>query len=46
MDWPAHIEHLQAILKEFYPIATPNEETLIRYFRNGLHLSIQAQVDN
>ena len=46
MDWAAHMEHLQAVPKEFDPIVALNEETLICYFRNGLRPSIQAQVDN
>ena len=46
MDWTAHMEHLQAILKEFDPIAAPNEEILIHYFRDGLCPSIWARVDN
>ena len=29
LDWAAHLEHLQAVLKEFDPIAAPNKETLI-----------------
>lgn len=45
MDWAAHLEHLQSILKEFDPSAVPNEETLIRYFRDGLRPSIRAQLD-
>ena len=45
-DWAAHLEHLQAVLKEFDPIAAPDEEVLIRYFRDGLRPSIQAQMDN
>ena len=46
MDWAVYIKHLQAILKKFDSIAAPNEETRIRYFWDGLCLSIQAQVDN
>ena len=45
MDWAAHLEHLQTVLKEFDPVAAPNEEVLIRYFRDGLRPSIRAQVD-
>ncbi len=41
-----HLEYLQAILKEFDPIAAPNKETLIHYFREELCLSIRAQLDN
>ncbi len=40
------MEHLQAILKEFDPTGTSNKTTLIRYFREGLRLSIQAQLDH
>ncbi len=46
LDWAAHLEHLQAVLKEFDPSGAPNEITLIRYFREGLRLSIQAQLDH
>ena len=45
MDWAAHLEHLQAILKAFDPVAAPNKEVLIRCFREGLRPSIQAQMD-
>ena len=44
-DWAAHLEHLQAVLREFDPDATPNEETMIRYFREGLRPSVWAQLD-
>ncbi len=46
LDWAVYLEHLQTVLKEFHPIATPNKETLICYFRETLRLSIQAQLDN
>ncbi len=42
----AHLDHLQAVLKGFDPTAAPNEETSIRYFREGLRPSIRAQLDN
>ncbi len=45
LDWAAHLEHLQVVLKEFDPSDALNETTLIRYFREGLRLSIQAQLD-
>ncbi len=32
LDWVAHLEHLQAVFKEFDPTTAPNEESLIRYF--------------
>ena len=45
MDWAAHLEHLQSILREFDPTAVLNEETLIRYFRDGLRSYIRAQLN-
>ncbi len=45
LDWAAHLEHLQVVLKEFDPTSAPNETTLIRYLREGLRLSIRAQLD-
>ncbi len=46
LDWAAHLEQLQAVLKEFDPSGAPNETTLIRYFREGLCPSIRAQLDH
>ncbi len=46
LDWAAHLEHLQAVLKEFDPTGAPNETTLIRYFWVGLRPSIRAQLDH
>ena len=46
MDWAAHLEHFQAMLKKFDPVVAPNKEVLIRYFREGLRPSIQAQIDS
>ncbi len=46
LDWTAHLEHLQAVLKKFDPNGTPNKTTLKRYFREGLRPSIQAQLDH
>ena len=45
LDWTAHLEHLQAVLREFDPAAAPNEEIMIRCFREGLRPSIRAQLD-
>ena len=45
LDWAAHLEHLQAVLGEFDPVAAPNDDSLIRYFREDLRPSIQAQLD-
>ncbi len=36
LDWAAHLEHLQAVLKEFEPSDAPNKITFIRYFQEGL----------
>ena len=45
LDWAAHLEHLQAVLREFDSVAAPNDDSLIRYFREGLRPSIRAQLD-
>ena len=45
MDWAAHLEHLQTVLREFDSAAAPNKEVLICYFCDGLRPSIQAQMD-
>lgn len=36
MDWAAHLEHLQAVIKEFDPVVALNKEILIQYFQEGL----------
>ena len=46
LDWVAHLEHLQAILKEFDLTTAPNEKTLICYFQEGSCPFIRAQLDN
>ncbi len=45
LDWAIYLEHLQAVLKEFNPTGISNKTTLIRYFREGLYLSIQAHLN-
>ena len=45
LDWVAHLEHLQAVFQEFASVTAPNKDTIIRYFREGLRPSIQAQLD-
>ena len=42
LDWAAHLEHLQVVLKEFDFTAAPNEKTLVCYFHEKLNLSIQT----
>ena len=45
LDWVACLKHLQAVLREFDPAATLNEEIMIRYFREGLRPFVRAQFD-
>ena len=45
LEWAAHLEHLQTVLKEFNLTDAPNKTTLIRYFREGLHPFIWAQLN-
>ena len=45
MDWAAHLEHLQAVLRKFDFVAAPNKDTMIWYFQEGLRSSIRAQLD-
>ena len=44
-DSAVHLEHLQAVVREFDPVATLNEEIMIRYFREGLRAFIRVQLD-
>ena len=44
LDWASHLKHLQSILLEFDANGTPREPTMIRYFREGLKPSIQAEM--
>ncbi len=46
LDSSVYLEYLQAVLKEFDLIGAPNKTTLIRYFREWLRPSIQAQLDH
>ena len=45
LDWAAHLEHLQVVFREFDPSAPPTERIMIRYFLEGLKLSVRAQMD-
>ena len=45
MDWVAHLEHLQAVLRKFDSVAALNEDTMIRYFQEGLRPSIRAELN-
>ena len=44
-DLVSYFEHLQSILLEYDPIAVPMEVTIVRYFEEGLKLSIKAEID-
>ena len=44
-DWAAHLEYLQSILIEFDPGCAPEEGTMIQYFREGLRLSMQVEME-
>ena len=45
-DWALHLEHLQSILQEFDPKGALKESDLIRFFQDGLQLSIQAEMES
>ena len=42
-DWASHLQHLQSILSEFD--RTPDELTMICYFREGLKPSIKVEME-
>ena len=44
-DWAAHLEYLQSILIEFDICCGPEEDTMIRYFREGLRPSVQVEME-
>ena len=44
-DWTSHLQHFQFILAEFNPIRTPDELTMICYFREGLKPSIKVEME-
>ena len=44
-DWTAYLKYLLVVFWEFDPAATPSEEIMIRYFREGLRPSVRAQLD-
>ena len=45
-DWASYLEHLPSILQEFDPKDAPKESDLIRFFQDGLQLSIQVEIEN
>ena len=42
-DWASHLQHLQSILSEFD--RTPDKQTMICYFREGLKPSIKVEME-
>ena len=42
LDWATHLEHLQAVLREFDAVAALNEDIIIRYFWESLWPFIQV----
>ena len=44
VDWVAHLEHPQAVLREFDPGAAPNERIMFRCFLECLKPSVRAQM--
>ena len=44
-DWAAHLEYLQSILIEFDSKWTPEEGTMIWYFRGGLCPSVRVEME-
>ena len=44
-DWAVHLEYLQSILLEFDNAETLEGSYLIPFFREGLRLSIRAQIE-
>ena len=44
-DWASYLKHLKSILSEFDPIWTPNELTMICYFRKSLKPSIKVEME-
>ena len=45
LDWAAHLEHLQAVLREFDPDSAPTGRIMIRCFLEGLKPFVRAQMD-
>lgn len=44
--YSAHLQHLRSILREYDPVGTPTEGLMIRRLREGLLVSIKAQLYN
>ena len=44
-DWAAHLKYLQFILIEFNSDCALEEGTMIRYFQEGLWLSVQVKME-
>ena len=46
LEWTAHLKHLQSILLAYNPVKAQAESTMLRYFQEGLRLSILAELQN
>ena len=44
-NWTSHLKHLQSILIEFDLVAAPTEVTMVRYFEEGLKLSMKTEMN-
>ena len=44
-DWAAQLEYLQSILIEFDPECAPEENTMIKYFWEGLHSLVRVKIE-
>ena len=44
LDWAAHLKYLQSILLEYDLARAPGKPTILRYFQEGLRLSIRVEL--
>ena len=45
LDWAAYLEYLQSILLEYNPFGVSTKLIMLRYFREGLKLSVLAELE-
>ena len=45
LDWAVHLKHLYFILLEYNPVGAPIKPIMLRYFREGLKLSVLAELE-
>ena len=46
LDWAAHLKHLQSILLEYDLVGALTKPTILRYFREGLKLSVLTKLEH